>query len=158
MWQPGSVQAPWWWSKTETCRNDIYVYFNVNFNMFFKIKKCICGWVNCTTITWIQIWIFRRSQAISYCCCEEQVPFDCTYSRCTPVSCFKIMQKKTIDCLEILQQCQLFWLFAFQFNINYASSEANMSSGSREPLAASYRTTYSPINLLPRLEEKAQYY
>ena len=24
---------------TETCRSDIYVYFNVNFNVFFKIKK-----------------------------------------------------------------------------------------------------------------------
>ena len=31
------VQAPWWWSKTETCRSDIHVYFNVNFNVFFKL-------------------------------------------------------------------------------------------------------------------------
>ena len=29
------------------------------------------------------------------------------------------------------------------------------SSGSRQPLAASSGTTYSPINLLPRLEEEA---
>ena len=42
------MQAPWWWSKTETCRSDIYVYFNVNFNVFFKIKTCICWWVNST--------------------------------------------------------------------------------------------------------------
>jgi len=27
----GSVQAPWGWSKTETCSSDIYVYFNVKF-------------------------------------------------------------------------------------------------------------------------------
>ena len=33
------MQAPWWWSKTETCRNDIYVYFNINFNVFFKLIK-----------------------------------------------------------------------------------------------------------------------
>ena len=37
-------------SNTETCRSDIYVYFNVNFNVFFKIKKCICWWMNCTYI------------------------------------------------------------------------------------------------------------
>ena len=35
----GSVQAPWWWSKTETFRIDIYVHFNVNFNLFFLINK-----------------------------------------------------------------------------------------------------------------------
>ena len=33
------MQAPWWRSKTETCRSDIYVYFNVNFNVFFKLIK-----------------------------------------------------------------------------------------------------------------------
>ena len=33
------MQAPWWWSKTETCSSDIYVYFNVNFNVFFKLIK-----------------------------------------------------------------------------------------------------------------------
>ena len=33
------MQAPWWSSKTETCRSDIYVYFNVNFNVFFKLIK-----------------------------------------------------------------------------------------------------------------------
>ena len=44
------MQAPWWRSKTETCRSDIYIYFNVNFNVFFKIKKCICWWVNCTYV------------------------------------------------------------------------------------------------------------
>ena len=33
------MQAPWWWSKTETCRSDICVYFNVNFNVFFKLIK-----------------------------------------------------------------------------------------------------------------------
>ena len=33
------MQAPWWWSKTETCRSDIHVYFNVNFNVFFKTLK-----------------------------------------------------------------------------------------------------------------------
>ena len=33
------MQAPWWWSQTETCRSDIYVYFNVNFNVFFKLIK-----------------------------------------------------------------------------------------------------------------------
>ena len=42
------MQAPWWRSKTETCRSDIYVYFNVNYNVFFKIKKCICWWVKST--------------------------------------------------------------------------------------------------------------
>ena len=42
------MQAPWWWSKTETCRSDIYAYFNVNFNVFLKIKMCICWWVNST--------------------------------------------------------------------------------------------------------------
>jgi len=26
---PGSVQAPWGWSKTETCRRDNYVYSSV---------------------------------------------------------------------------------------------------------------------------------
>ena len=31
------MQAPWWWPKTETCRSDIYMYFNVNFNVFFKL-------------------------------------------------------------------------------------------------------------------------
>ena len=33
------MQAPWWWSKTETCRSDIRVYFNINFNVFFKLIK-----------------------------------------------------------------------------------------------------------------------
>ena len=33
------MQAPWWWSKTETCRSEIYVYFNVNFNVLVKLKK-----------------------------------------------------------------------------------------------------------------------
>ena len=33
------MQAPWWWSKTETRRSDIFVYFNVNFNVFFKLIK-----------------------------------------------------------------------------------------------------------------------
>ena len=33
------MQAPWWWSKNKTCRSDIYVYFNVNFNVFFKLIK-----------------------------------------------------------------------------------------------------------------------
>ena len=37
------MQAPWWWSKTETCRSDIYVYFNVNFNVFFKFKNAFVG-------------------------------------------------------------------------------------------------------------------
>ena len=31
--------APWWWPKTETCSSDIYVYFNVNFNVFIKLIK-----------------------------------------------------------------------------------------------------------------------
>ena len=43
------MEAPWWWSKTETCWCDIYVYFNVNFNVFLN-KKCICWWVNSTYI------------------------------------------------------------------------------------------------------------
>jgi len=64
------------------------------------------------------------------------------------------MQKKIINCMEILQQLRLFWLFAFKFNINCASSDANMRCGSREPLAASSGTTYNSINLLPRLEER----
>ena len=42
------MQAPWWWSKTEICRTDIYVYFHVNFNVIFEIKMCICWWVNST--------------------------------------------------------------------------------------------------------------
>ena len=33
------MQAPWWWSKTEICRSDIYVYFHVNFNVFLKLIK-----------------------------------------------------------------------------------------------------------------------
>jgi hypothetical protein len=33
------VQAHWWWSKAETCRSDIYVYFTVNFNVLFKLIK-----------------------------------------------------------------------------------------------------------------------
>ena len=33
------MQAPWCWSKTETCRSDIYLYFHVNFNVFFLINK-----------------------------------------------------------------------------------------------------------------------
>ena len=33
------MQAPWWWSKTETCRSDMYVYFNVNFYVFYKLIK-----------------------------------------------------------------------------------------------------------------------
>ena len=46
------MQARWWRSKTETCRSDIYVYFNVNFNVFFQINKnCICWWVNSTYIS-----------------------------------------------------------------------------------------------------------
>ena len=44
------MQAPWWWAKTETCRIDIYVYHKVNFNVFFKIEKCFCGWANSTYI------------------------------------------------------------------------------------------------------------
>ena len=42
------MQAPWWWSKTETCSSDIYVYFNLNFNVFFL--NCICWRVNSTCI------------------------------------------------------------------------------------------------------------
>ena len=42
------MQAPWWSSKTKTCRSAVYVYFNVNFNVFFKMKKFICWWVNST--------------------------------------------------------------------------------------------------------------
>ena len=54
------MQAPWWWSKTEISRSDIYVYFNLNFNVFFKNKnafvfrelymwnicfmECVCCW------------------------------------------------------------------------------------------------------------------
>ena len=37
------MQALWWWSKTETCRSDIYVYINVNFNVFFKSKIAFVG-------------------------------------------------------------------------------------------------------------------
>ena len=33
------MQAPWWRSKTETCTSPFYVYFNVNFNVFFKLIK-----------------------------------------------------------------------------------------------------------------------
>jgi len=29
--------------KAETCRSDIYVYFKVNFNVFFKIKCSFVG-------------------------------------------------------------------------------------------------------------------
>ena len=29
-------------------KSDIYFYFNVNFNVFFKLIKCICWWVNST--------------------------------------------------------------------------------------------------------------
>ena len=36
------MQAPWWWSKTETCRSDIYVHFYVNFHVFFFKKKKVC--------------------------------------------------------------------------------------------------------------------
>ena len=33
------MQAPWWWSRTEMCGSNINVYFNVNFNVFFKLIK-----------------------------------------------------------------------------------------------------------------------
>ena len=51
------MQAPWWWSKTETCRSDIYVYFNVNFNVLFKLKSAFVGdWTlhisKCTEQQW----------------------------------------------------------------------------------------------------------
>jgi hypothetical protein len=36
----GSVQAPWEWSKTETCGNDNFVYFHVNLN-FPEFKKSV---------------------------------------------------------------------------------------------------------------------
>ena len=49
-WQPGSVHAPWGWSKTETCRSDNYVYFHANLNYSKFNKKCICWWVN--TVYW----------------------------------------------------------------------------------------------------------
>ena len=44
------MQAPWWWSKTETCRSDIYVHFNVNFGVFFEIKYVHFLVVNSTYI------------------------------------------------------------------------------------------------------------
>ena len=64
MWQHAAAccHTTWWWSKTETCRMDIYVYFNVNFNVFFKIKKCICWWVNCTCA-----WVFVLLSDGKYC-------------------------------------------------------------------------------------------
>jgi len=33
------MQVSWWWSKSETCRSETYVYFNVNCNVFFKLIK-----------------------------------------------------------------------------------------------------------------------
>ena len=57
------MQAPWWWSKTETCRSDIYVYFNVNFNVFFKIKKWICWWLNTTYTLFITLEIKTETVA-----------------------------------------------------------------------------------------------
>ena len=65
---PGSAPAPWWWSKTETGRGDIYVYFNINFNVFFKIKKCICWWVNSTNFLKSVIFVI-----ISLIFCERNV-------------------------------------------------------------------------------------
>ena len=44
------MHAPWWWSKTETRRSDIYVYRNVNFNVFFKLIKVHFWWVNSTYV------------------------------------------------------------------------------------------------------------
>ena len=35
------MHTPWWWQKTGTCRSVIYVYFNVNFNVFFKLIKVL---------------------------------------------------------------------------------------------------------------------
>ena len=69
------MQAPWWWSKTETCRSDIYVHFNV----LLKIKKCICWWVNSTlgrhctkfkyyTIT-PQVWNMKWGLKGDFTCC-----------------------------------------------------------------------------------------
>jgi len=50
---------------------------------------------------------------VIYCCCEEQGPCDYTYSCCTPVPCFKNMQKKVINRMQILKQCQLFLISNF---------------------------------------------
>ena len=33
------MQAPGRWPKIETFRGDIYVYFNVNFNVLFKLTQ-----------------------------------------------------------------------------------------------------------------------
>ena len=32
------MKAPWWWSKTKIFRSDIYVYFDVNFKVFFFFR------------------------------------------------------------------------------------------------------------------------
>ena len=57
------MQISCWWSKTETCRSDIYVYFNVNFNVFFKLIKVHCWWVNSTYIRMHGAKIKKKSKA-----------------------------------------------------------------------------------------------
>ena len=51
------MQASWLWSKIETCRSEIYMYFNVNFRVFFKLKSALVGeWTlhisKCTVQQW----------------------------------------------------------------------------------------------------------
>ena len=78
------MQAPWWWSKIETCRSDIYVHSNVNFNAFFKIIEVpflvrelyIYQWtvhisVNCTYIS--ELYIYQWTVHISVNCTYSQV-------------------------------------------------------------------------------------
>ena len=58
------MKAPWWWSKTETCRSDIYVYFNVNFNVFFKLKIVFFGeW----TLELLKIFLWGRIKQVWRC-------------------------------------------------------------------------------------------
>ena len=79
------MQAPWWWSKTETRRSDIYEYFNVNFNVFFKLKSAFVGkW---TLHAKYKVWSAQFSNLLS--CNDWQIVAD--------------ISKDFIDCIFMVE-------------------------------------------------------
>ena len=52
-------------TKTETCRSDVYVYFNVNFNVFFKLIK--------VHLLVSELYIYQTARCNDKNCCNHAV-------------------------------------------------------------------------------------
>ena len=99
------MPALWWCSKTETCRSDIYVYFNVNFNVCFKLIK-VYLLVSELYVSYFDIFVSEESRrtGIRYCTRSSSAWF-IKFARSTCSSA--ILNARSTELFTLLSQVHL---------------------------------------------------